>query len=52
VAALQKAYRVLHRHRHDKAALLAGLDALVGTSEDVKVLRDFIAGSKEGIHGA
>jgi UDP-N-acetylglucosamine acyltransferase len=52
VAALQKAYRVLHKHRHDRAALLAGLEALAGTSEDVKFLRDFIASSEQGIHGA
>ncbi|MGE5718221.1 MAG: acyl-ACP--UDP-N-acetylglucosamine O-acyltransferase [Acidobacteriota bacterium] len=52
VAALQKAYRVLHKHRHDKAALLAGLEALASTSDDVKVLRDFIATSEQGIHGA
>ena len=51
VEALQKAYRVLHRHRHDKAAQLAGLDAIAETSDDVKVLRDFIASSKEGVHG-
>ena len=52
VAALQKAYRVLHRHRHDKSALLAGLEALAAASEDVKLLRDFIAASTQGIHGA
>ncbi len=52
VAALQKAYRVLHRHRHDKAALLAGLEPLAATSEDVKLLRDFVAESTQGIHGA
>jgi len=52
IAALQKAYRVLHRHRHDKAALLAGLDAIAATSEDVKLLRDFIASSAQGVHGA
>lgn len=52
VAALQKAYRILHKHRHDKAALLAGLEALTATSEDVKLLRDFIAESTQGIHGA
>jgi UDP-N-acetylglucosamine acyltransferase len=51
VAALQKAYRVLHKHRHDRAAMLAGLEALAETSEDVKVMRDFIASSKEGVHG-
>ncbi|MGA7991669.1 MAG: acyl-ACP--UDP-N-acetylglucosamine O-acyltransferase [Thermoanaerobaculia bacterium] len=51
VAALQKAYRVLHRHRHDRAAMLAGLEALAAASEDVRVMRDFIASSKEGVHG-
>ena len=51
VAALQKAYRVLHKHRHDQAALLSGLDALGATSEDVKFLRDFIASAKDGVHG-
>ena len=52
VQALQKAYRILHKHRHDRAAMLAGLEALAATSEDVKFLRDFIATSKEGVHGA
>jgi UDP-N-acetylglucosamine acyltransferase len=52
VAALQKAYRVLHKHRHDRAALLAGLEAIAATSDDVRFLRDFIVTSKEGIHGA
>jgi UDP-N-acetylglucosamine acyltransferase len=52
VEALQKAYRVLHKHRHDRAAMLAGLDALAQTSDDVRFLRDFIASSKEGVHGA
>jgi acyl-[acyl carrier protein]--UDP-N-acetylglucosamine O-acyltransferase len=52
VQALQKAYRVLHKHRHDRTALLAGLDALAAESDDVKFLRDFIVSSKEGIHGA
>ena len=51
VDALQKAYRVLHKHRHDKAALLVALDAIAETSDDVKFLRDFIASSKEGVHG-
>lgn len=51
VAALQKAYRLLHRHRHDRTAMLAGLDAIAATSDDVKFLRDFIASSKEGVHG-
>jgi len=52
VAALQRAYRVLHKHRHDRAALLAGLDVLAETSDDVKFLRDFIASAKDGVHGA
>ena len=52
VQALQKAYRVLHKHRHDKVALLAGLDPLAAASDDVKFLRDFIVNSKEGVHGA
>ncbi|HEX5855879.1 MAG TPA: acyl-ACP--UDP-N-acetylglucosamine O-acyltransferase [Thermoanaerobaculia bacterium] len=52
VAALQKAYRILHKHRHDRTALLAGLEAIAATSDDVKFLRDFIVSSKEGIHGA
>jgi len=52
VKALQKAYRVLHRNRHDHAALLAGLAELSASSEDVKFLHDFIAGSEQGIHGA
>ena len=52
VQALQKAYRVLHKHRHDRAALLVGLDDLAATSDDVKFLRDFIVNSKGGVHGA
>ena len=52
VAALQKAYRALHRHRHDKQAMLAALDGLAGSCEDVKYLTEFIRSSKEGVHGA
>jgi|KBSSwiStaDraftv2_1062776.scaffolds.fasta_scaffold00001_185 UDP-N-acetylglucosamine acyltransferase len=52
VAALQKAYRVLHRHRHDQAAMLAALEELANSSDDVKHLRDFIVESKVGVHGA
>jgi UDP-N-acetylglucosamine acyltransferase len=52
VAALQKAYRVLHRHRHDRATLLAALETLAATSDDVHELRAFIAASEQGIHGA
>jgi UDP-N-acetylglucosamine acyltransferase len=51
VAALQKAYRVLHRHRHDHAAMLSELTELAAASEDVRILRDFIAESKQGVHG-
>lgn len=52
VKALQKAYRVLHRNRHDHGALLASLAELAPSSEDVKFLHDFIANSEQGIHGA
>jgi UDP-N-acetylglucosamine acyltransferase len=52
VKALQKAYRVLHRHRHDQKTLLAELALIAATSEDVKLLHDFIFGSTQGIHGA
>ena len=52
VKALQKAYRLLHRHRHDHKALLAALAELSASSEDVKFLHDFIASSEQGIHGA
>ncbi len=52
VKALQKAYRVLHRHRHDHGALLAGLAELARASEDVRLLHDFITASTQGIHGA
>ena len=52
VSALQKAYRVLHRHRHDRAAMMAALEPIAAASLDVKALRDFIAESKQGIHGA
>jgi UDP-N-acetylglucosamine acyltransferase len=51
VAALQKAYRALHRHRHDHEAMMAALDELSKSSADVAVLRDFIASSKQGVHG-
>ena len=53
VAALQKAWRVMHRHKHDRAALVAGLEVLAATSEDVKVLLDFIKSAPaHGFHGA
>ena len=52
VAALQKAYRILHRHRHDRAAMMAALEPVASLSADVKALRDFIAESKQGVHGA
>jgi len=52
VKALQKAYRALHRHRHDHKALLAVLAELSAASEDVKYLHDFVAGSTQGVHGA
>ncbi len=52
VAALQKAYRVLHRERHDRQALLDSLQALADSSDDVRNLRDFIASAREGVHGA
>jgi UDP-N-acetylglucosamine acyltransferase len=52
VAALQKAYRILHKHHHDRAAMMVALEAVANSSEDVKVLRDFIASSRQGVHGA
>lgn len=52
VAALQKAYRVLHKHRHDHKALLSALEDLAVTSDDVRLLRDFIVASEHGVHGA
>jgi UDP-N-acetylglucosamine acyltransferase len=52
VAALQKAYRALHRHRHDKASMLSALDEIAASSADVKYLTDFIRAAKEGVHGA
>jgi len=52
VAALQKAYRILHRNRHDQAATLAALGELAGSAPDVRVLLDFITSSQAGIHGA
>lgn len=51
VASLQKAYRILHRHRHDHAATVAALGELALTAPDVKVLLDFITSSKAGVHG-
>ena len=50
VAALQKAYRFLHKHRHDRVAMLAALEDLAATSDDVKFLRDFIVSAKDGVH--
>jgi UDP-N-acetylglucosamine acyltransferase len=52
VKALQRAYRALHRHRHDQRALVAALSELAAASEDVKILHDFITSSTQGIHGA
>ena len=52
VAALQKAYRAMHRYRHDRAAMLAMLDELAGTSSDVRYMADFVRAAKEGVHGA
>lgn len=52
VEVLQKAYRILHRHRHDHAALLEGLRKLSEGSEDVRVLFDFVSTAKQGVHGA
>lgn len=52
VASLQKAYRILHRNRHDHAATLAALGELAASAPDVGVLLDFIRASKAGIHGA
>jgi UDP-N-acetylglucosamine acyltransferase len=51
IAALQKAYRVMHRHRHDHAAMLAGLEEVAAGSGDVRQLVDFIASSQHGVHG-
>ena len=52
VASLQKAYRILHRNRHDHAAAMTALGELAATAPDVQVLLDFIESSKAGIHGA
>jgi len=52
VAALQKAYRAMHRYRHDKAAMLAALDELSAASPDVRYMADFVRAAKEGVHGA
>ncbi len=52
VAALQKAYRILHRHRHDRTAMMAALEPVAASFDDVKLLRDFIAETKQGVHGA
>ncbi|HPA52395.1 MAG TPA: acyl-ACP--UDP-N-acetylglucosamine O-acyltransferase [Thermoanaerobaculia bacterium] len=52
VAALNKAYRILYRNRHDHAAALEALAALAATAPDVQVLLDFISSSKAGVHGA
>ena len=52
VAALQKAYRILHRHRHDQQAMLEALAELASGQPDVAFLRDFIVSAKHGVHGA
>jgi UDP-N-acetylglucosamine acyltransferase len=52
VAALQKDYRVLHRHRHDHNAILESLEELAKNAPDVAILRDFIVAAKHGVHGA
>jgi UDP-N-acetylglucosamine acyltransferase len=52
VRSLQKAYRALHRHRHDQKALLAALESLLGSSDDVKLLHDFITSATQGVYGA
>ena len=52
VSSLQKAYRILHRNRHDHVAALAALGELAESAPDVRVLLDFITSSKAGIHGA
>ena len=52
VASLQKAYRILYRHRHDHSACLAALGDLAATAPDVGVLLEFITSSKAGVHGA
>ena len=52
VAALNKAYRILYRNRHDHAAAIAALGELAESAPDVKVLLDFITSSQAGIHGA
>ncbi len=52
VAALQKAYRAMHRYRHDRAAMLAALDELAATSPEVRYMVDFVRAAKEGVHGA
>jgi len=35
VAALQKAYRILHRHRHDRAAMMAALEPVASLSAEL-----------------
>jgi UDP-N-acetylglucosamine acyltransferase len=53
VAALQAAWRSMHRHRHDRAALVAALEEQARESEDVKVILDFILTTPpHGFHGA
>lgn len=53
VASLQKAYRILHKHRHDRSAMVAALEELAVTAPDVGELLDFIKSAPaHGIHGA
>jgi UDP-N-acetylglucosamine acyltransferase len=51
VAALQKAYRALHRHRHDQAEALKELAELAEGSADVRALVEFIRSAEHGVHG-
>lgn len=52
VRSLQKAYRALHRHRHDQGALLSALRELMASSDDVRLMHDFITSSTQGVCGA
>ncbi len=52
IDALQKAYRAMHRNRHNQAAMLEALAKIAETSDDVKALLEFIKTSHDGVHGA
>jgi UDP-N-acetylglucosamine acyltransferase len=52
VEALQKAYRLMYRHRHNQGQMFEALETLSQDSPDVKNLLDFMRTAQHGVHGA